>query len=69
MRRLLLGEGVLLALIGGILGAVGGIFYARAMLHGLTTVWRNAVGTSALHFHATPRDHASGLLPAAWWEL
>src|SRR4051794_5774870 len=34
VRRLLLGEGMLLALLGGILGAVGGIFYAQAMLHG-----------------------------------
>ena len=54
VRRLLLLEGAGLALIGGLLGTLGGIAYARAMLHGLTTIWREAVGTAALQFHATP---------------
>ena len=54
VRRLLLVEGVVLAFLGGTIGAFGGIGYAKAMLWALTTVWRNAVGTSALHFHATP---------------
>lgn len=53
VRRLFLLEGMALALVGGALGAVGGIFYARALLHGLTTVWREAVGTAALTYHAT----------------
>ena len=53
VRRLFLLEGMALALVGGALGAVGGIFYARALLHGLTTVWRDAVGTAALTYHAT----------------
>ncbi len=54
VRRLLLLEGAGVALIGGLLGTLGGMAYARAMLHGLTTIWRDAVGTSALRFHATP---------------
>ncbi len=54
VRRLLLLEGAGIALLGGLLGTLGGIAYARAMLHGLTTIWRDAVGTSALRFHATP---------------
>ena len=53
VRRLLLGEGVALSFIGGVLGALGGLAYARAMLHGLTTIWRDAVGASALSFHFT----------------
>ena len=60
VRRLLLWEGAVLALLGGIIGAAGGIAYARAMLHGLTTVWRGAVGTSALHYHATPETLVMG---------
>ncbi len=54
IRRLLLGEGVMLAFVGGILGMVGGIYYAKGMLLGLTTLWRDAVGTSSLQFHVTP---------------
>jgi putative ABC transport system permease protein len=65
VRRMLLLEGMALALIGGILGAVGGVFYARAMLHGLTTVWRGAVGTSALHFHVRPTTLALGAFAGA----
>ncbi len=61
VRRLLLGEGVLLAVAGGLLGTVGGIAYARAMLHGLTTVWRDAVGASVLGFHATGQTLVLGL--------
>ncbi len=53
VRRLWLGEGAALAFVGGVLGAVGGVFYARAMLHGLGTLWRDAVGGTALNFHVS----------------
>ncbi|MFN7140909.1 MAG: FtsX-like permease family protein, partial [Limisphaerales bacterium] len=54
VRNLLLLEGVVLAFVGGVIGVAGGILYARAMLRGLTTIWRDAIGTSALGFHVTP---------------
>ena len=53
VRRLFLLEGAMLALGGGLLGALGGLAYAKAMLWGLATVWRSAVGPSTLQFHAT----------------
>jgi putative ABC transport system permease protein len=53
VRRLLLSEGAGLAFAGGILGAAGGLGYAKAMLWALTTVWRDAVGASSLQFHAS----------------
>ena len=53
VRRLLLSEGVALAALGAALGALGGVGYAQAMLLGLATIWRDAVGASALQFHAT----------------
>jgi len=61
VRNLLLGEGVAIAFIGGLLGMLGGIGYAQAMLYGLATLWRDAVGTSALRFHATPTTLVIGL--------
>ena len=64
VRRLFLLEGMALALVGGVLGAVGGIYYARALLHGLTTVWRDAVGMSALNYHATPQTLLIGFASA-----
>jgi ABC-type antimicrobial peptide transport system permease subunit len=54
VRRLFLMEGAMLALAGSFLGALGGLGYAKAMLWGLATVWRNAVGPAALQFHSTP---------------
>ena len=54
VRRLFLAEGAALAFAGGILGATGGLGYAKAMLWALTTIWRSAVGASALSFHAAP---------------
>ena len=61
VRRLFLREGAALAFIGGIFGTAGGIGYARAMLHGLTTIWRDAVGASTLKFFVTPQALVIGL--------
>jgi len=61
VRNLLLREAVALALVGGVLGTVGGLLYAKAMLHGLTTIWRDAVGASALGFHFTGQTLVIGL--------
>ena len=54
VRRVMLAEGVVLGLLGAILGLPAGMLYAKAMLWGLTTVWKNAVGTGALDYHARP---------------
>jgi len=61
VRRLFLREGAMLALAGSLLGALGGLAYAKAMLWGLATVWRSAVGPSSLQFHATPTTLAIGV--------
>ncbi|MEW6161250.1 MAG: ABC transporter permease, partial [Verrucomicrobiota bacterium] len=65
VRLGLLGEGAVLALIAGALGSFAGMFYAKAMLHALTTVWRSAVGTSSLQFHAHPSTLMIGALAGA----
>jgi ABC-type antimicrobial peptide transport system permease subunit len=54
VRRLLLLEGLALSVLGALLGAAGATAYARGMLWGLSTVWRDAVSGSALSFHAQP---------------
>ncbi|HMP83597.1 MAG TPA: ABC transporter permease [Verrucomicrobiota bacterium] len=64
VRNLLLREGVVLAFIGGVLGALGGLAYARAMLRGLTTIWRDAVGATVLEFYYTNQTLAIGILAA-----
>ena len=61
VRRLFLMEGVALALVGGAFGALGGIAYAKAMLWGLTTVWRSAIGSADLQFHVTAASLMIGL--------
>ena len=69
VRRLLLLEGGVLALAGGLIGVAGGIGYARAMLLGLSSIWRDAVQTSALRYHAEAPTLALGGLSAvlvAW---
>jgi ABC-type antimicrobial peptide transport system permease subunit len=62
VRKLFLVEGAALAFIGSLIGVAGGILYARAMLHGLTTIWRSATNTSALTFHASPVTILIGLI-------
>jgi len=61
VRRLLLAEGAALAFLGGIVGALGGVGYAKVMLWGLTTVWRSAIGSAEIQFHATPASLFIGL--------
>jgi putative ABC transport system permease protein len=62
VRRMLLLEGALLAFVGALIGCAGGLVYAKAMLWGLTTIWRPATGTSSLLFHAEPATLAIGLV-------
>jgi hypothetical protein len=38
-----------------------GVAYARGILHLLTTVWREAVGTSSLAYHAQPQTYFIGI--------
>jgi hypothetical protein len=54
VRLIFLLEAGALALLGGVIGALGGIAYAKAMLFGLTTIWSKAVGSASLHYHAQP---------------
>src|SRR5207247_585580 len=48
VRQLFRREGILLAAIGGILGVLGGLGFARLMLLGLSTLWREAVNSAQL---------------------
>jgi putative ABC transport system permease protein len=52
VQRLLLFEGGMLALIGGILGAGGGMLYTKMVLYALSTIWRSAVRAGNLYYHA-----------------
>ncbi|MBN2011510.1 ABC transporter permease [candidate division KSB1 bacterium] len=62
ITRMLLGEGLLLALSGGIIGAVLGVLYNEALLLGLRTIWREAVGDTVLLLHVVPMTLAIGFV-------
>ncbi len=51
VKRVVLREGAVLILIGSLLGGVVGVMYNGIILMAFKTVWRGAVGTSALHIH------------------
>ena len=53
VRWLLLAEGLIVSLAGGMVGVIGGVFYAWLMLVGLQTVWLAAIVTPFLHLYAT----------------
>lgn len=53
LRRLALGEGMTLAMVGGLLGLPAAIAYTWIMMYGLRTWWNGAVGTTSLYLHVT----------------
>lgn len=60
VRRLLGAEGALLAAVGAGLGALAGIGYARLMMLGLETFWRDAIGSTPLVMALDPLRIAGG---------
>ncbi len=64
VRRLLLGEGALLAAIGCLIGVPGAIAYGWLMVYGLSTWWSAAVGGSFLELHVSGASLAGGLVGA-----
>ena len=62
VRRVLFREGMGLAVFGSLLGTAGGIGYAKAVLWGLSTLWRDAVGGAGLEFHLTAMTLMTGIL-------
>jgi len=51
VRRLLLSEALVLAVVGGALGIAGAVLYAQFIMHALGTWWVGAVGTTRLELH------------------
>ncbi|MFW5839760.1 MAG: FtsX-like permease family protein, partial [Planctomycetota bacterium] len=60
VRRLLTGEGLIVAVAGAVIGAPLGLLYTRGMLWGLATAWSDAVPSSQIAFHAAPTTVAIG---------
>jgi ABC-type antimicrobial peptide transport system permease subunit len=50
--RVLMMEGVLLAIVGSAAGCLLGVIYTRAILHALNSVWQDAVSSTTLQFHS-----------------
>jgi putative ABC transport system permease protein len=69
VRRLLLGEGAVLAVAGSLLGSLGGLVYTWAVLRALATVWRDAVGAIEFEFSASAQSVAIGLVSAIFVAL
>ena len=63
VRRILLAEGAVLAVAGGLIGAAAGLAYTRGVLWALASIWAGAVArTSGLGFHVRPITVAMGSL-------
>jgi hypothetical protein len=60
VRRLLLGEAIVLAIIGSGIGVAAAVGYATIIMYGLRTWWVGAVGTSMLTLHVSPMPLAIG---------
>jgi hypothetical protein len=61
IRRLLLGEALVVAIVGAIAGSIGAVVYGEVIIHGLRTWWIGAVGTTLLRLHVSPVSLAAGV--------
>lgn len=62
VSRMLLLEGALLSAAGGLVGVAFAALYAKAMVYGLSTVWKEAVAGSAIGYHGRPATYAIGFV-------
>ena len=62
LRRMALGEGMLLALIGVVIGSGAAVGYTALMIAGLRTRWIGAIGTTQLYLHINPLTLVTGAL-------
>ena len=60
VKRLLLGEGAVVALLGMLAGIVAGVAYTRLVVYGLSTLWGGAVGGAEIYFHANSTTLLAG---------
>lgn len=64
IRRLMLGEGAALVIVGSVLGGVLAVGYAQVMIYGLKTWWIGAIGTRFLIVDVQPLALMIGILAA-----
>ncbi|HEY2588853.1 MAG TPA: ABC transporter permease, partial [Tepidisphaeraceae bacterium] len=76
LRRISLAEGMVLAVIGGLIGLPAAIGYTAFIMYGLRTWWNGAVGTTALYLHVAPMTLCYGYFAslavaffAIWWAV
>jgi hypothetical protein len=76
VRRLFLGEGLLLSIAGSALGVLGALGYGALLMHALRTWWVAAVGTTSLTLHVTAGSLVTGAVGGVasaviciWWTL
>ena len=62
VAMLLIVEGLLTAVVGGVLGVLGSLGYAWFMLEGLRSWWSDAVNTPFLRLHVSTQSVTIGLL-------
>jgi len=60
IKRLLLAEGGLIALLGTLVGVGAGLLYTQLMVYGLSTFWSGAVGGVRIYFHADSTSLSAG---------
>ena len=76
VRRQMLTEGFIIAAVGGLIGSMLAVGYAKLMIYGLTHWWVDAVGTKNLILEVWPPSLAIGFIVAVvaavisiWWAL
>ena len=62
LKRMLLLEGLLIAVVGSVVGSFIALGYTQLMILGLRTWWVDAIGTTAMRFHFVPMTLIIGIV-------
>ncbi|MHC4216204.1 MAG: ABC transporter permease, partial [Planctomycetota bacterium] len=62
VKRLLLTEGAAIAIAGSICGTALGLFYTKAMIYALATIWKTAVSGTEIQLYANPSTLAGSAI-------
>ncbi|MBN1974977.1 MAG: FtsX-like permease family protein [Sedimentisphaerales bacterium] len=69
IKRLLMAEGAILAILGAAIGTLAAVLYTKAIIFGLATIWKSIAGGSEILYHAKQSTMLAGAMAAVIFSM